>query len=61
MGLGHHISEASTMNETTIQAAFEEWFREEYGRPPGGPAVMTHVAFGVHLLQLLELMQEAQP
>jgi hypothetical protein len=46
------------MNETTIQAAFEEWFREEYGRPPGGPAVMTHVAFGVHLLQLLQLMQE---
>jgi hypothetical protein len=46
------------MNELTIQAAFREWFQEEYGRPPSGPAVMTHVAFGVHLLQLLELMQE---
>lgn len=47
------------MNETTINAAFQEWFRESYGRPPGGHAVMTHTAFGVHLLQLLELMQPA--
>jgi hypothetical protein len=50
----------AAMNELTIQAAFREWFQEEYGRPPSGPAVMTHVAFGVHLLQLLELMQEVE-
>jgi hypothetical protein len=46
------------MNETTIQAAFEEWWRESYGMAPGKHAVMTHTAFAAHILQLLELMQE---
>lgn len=45
------------MNETSIQATFDEWWRESYGRPPAGHAVMTHVAFASHILQLLELMQ----
>lgn len=46
------------MNETTIRAAFEEWWRDSYGRPPGTHAVMTHTAFATHLLKLLELMTD---
>ena len=51
-------AERGSMNETTIQAAFEEWWRESYGMAPGKHAVMTHTAFAAHILQLLELMQE---
>jgi hypothetical protein len=47
------------MNETSIKAAFEEWWLESYGRSPGVHAVMTHTAFAAHILQLLELMQPA--
>lgn len=43
------------MNETSLRAAFEEWWRDSYGVPPGPHAVMTHVAFAAHLLQLLEI------
>jgi len=46
------------MNEATIRAAFEEWWRDSYGKPPGVHAVMTHVAFAAYLLTLLELMQD---
>ena len=49
------------MNEPTIRAAFDEWWRESYGVPPGTHAVMTHTAFAAHILQLLELMQTALP
>jgi hypothetical protein len=28
-------AKGGSMNEPTIQAAFEDWFREEYGRTPG--------------------------
>jgi len=44
------------MNETSIRAAFDEWWRSSYGIPPGTHAVMTHVAFAAHMLTLLELM-----
>jgi hypothetical protein len=44
------------MNETTLEIAFEEWWRDSYGIPPGTHAVMTHVAFAAHMLTLLELM-----
>jgi hypothetical protein len=47
------------MNQESIEAAFKEWWEESYGRAPGTHAVMTHVAFGEHLLRLLELMREA--
>jgi hypothetical protein len=47
------------MNQASINAAFAEWWRESYGVPPGTHAVMTHTAFAAHILQLLELMQEA--
>jgi hypothetical protein len=49
------------MNEATIKAAFEEWWRDSYGVPPGTHAVMTHTAFAAHLLTLLELMQDERP
>jgi hypothetical protein len=46
------------MNEISIRAAFEDWWRDSYGIPPGPHAVMTHVAFAAHLLTLLELMND---
>lgn len=49
------------MNEAAIKAAFEEWWRDSYGVPPGTHAVMTHVAFAAHILQLMELMQDDRP
>lgn len=47
------------MNRESIDACFEEWWRESYGVPPSLQGRMTHVAFGEHLLQLMELMQPA--
>jgi hypothetical protein len=49
------------MNQTTLDIAFKEWWEASYGRPPGIHAVMTHVAFAAHILELLELMQNDQP
>lgn len=46
------------MNDIAIRVAFEEWWRDSYGVPPGTHAVMTHVAFAEHLLKLLELMDD---
>lgn len=46
------------MNEATIRAAFEEWWRDSYGKPPGVHAVMTHTAFAAYLLSLMELMRD---
>ena len=48
-------------NESTLRAAFAEWFADSYGRPPAAQAVLTHVGFAQHILQLQELMQEADP
>lgn len=47
------------MNRESIAAAFEDWWQESYGMPPGTHARMTHTAFGEHLLQLVELIQPA--
>jgi len=47
------------LNQESIEAAFKEWWKDSYGRLPAPHAVMTHVAFGEHLLRLLELMREA--
>lgn len=44
------------MNDHSLELAFAQWWQDSYGRPPGVHAVMTHVAFGRHLLELLELM-----
>lgn len=53
VGSGH-----STMNQTTLEAAFKDWWEESYGRPPGTHAVMTHVSFAEHILKLMELVQD---
>jgi hypothetical protein len=44
------------MNDPAIEAAFAEWWTDSYKRPPAPHAVMTHVAFARHLLELLELV-----
>jgi hypothetical protein len=44
------------MNCESIDAAFEAWWIDSYGTPPGVHARMTHTAFAGHLLKLLELM-----
>jgi hypothetical protein len=46
------------MNETAIKAAFDAWWCDSYGVPPGTHAVMTHVAFAEHILKLVELIQQ---
>jgi hypothetical protein len=46
------------MNESSIRAAFEDWWRDSYGMPPGTHAVMTHTAFAAYLLTLLELTSD---
>ena len=45
------------MDTTEIEAAFRDWWEESYKRPPNAQAVMTHVAFAKHVLQLVELLE----
>jgi hypothetical protein len=45
------------MNAISIEAAFRDWWEESYKRPPAPHAVMTHVAFAEHMLQLIELLE----
>lgn len=47
------------MNEESVKAAFAEWWQDSYGRLPAPHALMTHAAFGCHLLQLVKLLQPA--
>ena len=48
------------MNAISIEAAFRDWWEESYKRPPNAQAVMTHVAFAEHMLQVIELPAEYQ-
>jgi len=48
------------MNQATLEVAFKEWWEASYGRPPSTHAVMTHAAFAAHVLELMELMQDAE-
>jgi hypothetical protein len=45
------------MNAISIEAAFRDWWIDSYNRPPNPQAVMTHVAFAEHMLQLVELLE----
>lgn len=45
------------INDDTVAQLFDEWWRDSYGNPPGGHAVMTHTAFAKYLLELVSLMQ----
>ena len=45
------------MDTAQIEAAFRDWWYDSYNRPPNPQAVMTHVAFTEHVLQLAELLE----
>ena len=45
------------MDATQIETAFREWWEDSYKRPPNAQAVMTHVAFTQHMLELIELIE----
>ena len=45
------------MDDLIIQAAFRDWWEESYKRQPNAQAVMTHVAFAQHMLELIELLE----
>jgi hypothetical protein len=42
-----------------IEAAFSAWWFDSYNRPPNPQAVMTHVAFAKHVIELAELFKES--
>jgi hypothetical protein len=46
------------MNETSVKAAFQEWWLDSYKRPPSQLGAETHVAFAMHILKLMELTKE---
>ena len=48
---------AKPMDTPSIEAAFRDWWIDSYNRPPNPQAVMTHVAFTEHMLQLMELLE----
>jgi hypothetical protein len=45
------------MDTPLIEAAFRDWWLDSYNRPPNPQAVMTHVAFAAHMLELIELLE----
>ena len=45
------------MDATQIETAFRDWWKDSYKRPPAPHAVMTHVAFTQHMLELIELIE----
>ena len=45
------------MDTTEIEAAFRDWWEESYKRPPNAQAVMTHVAFAKHVIELAKLFE----
>lgn len=42
-----------------IEEEFKRWWRDSYGLPPGKHAVMTHVPFAAHILQIAQKSQES--
>ena len=44
------------MDTAVIETAFHDWWIDSYTRPPTAQAVMTHVAFAAHMLELIELL-----
>ena len=45
------------MDTPLIETAFHDWWIDSYKRPPTAQAVMTHVAFTAHMLELIELLE----
>jgi len=44
-----------TTNE--IELAFHDWWLDSYKRPPTAQALMTHVAFAKHVIELAKLFE----
>jgi hypothetical protein len=40
-----------------IESAFRDWWLDSYKRPPTAQALMTHVAFAKHVIQLVHLLE----
>jgi hypothetical protein len=40
-----------------IEVAFRDWWLDSYKRPPTAQALMTHVAFAKHVIQLIHLLE----
>jgi hypothetical protein len=38
-----------------IEAAFHDWWLDSYKRPPTAQALMTHVAFAKHVIELAKV------
>ena len=45
------------MDTPSIEAAFHDWWLDSYKRPPTAQAVMTHVSFAKHVLELAKLFE----
>lgn len=43
-----------------IEEEFRKWWKDSYGRPPGNHAVMTHVPFAVHILEVARKAQSEE-
>lgn len=48
------------MTQEHLTELFKAWWQESYGMPPITHATMTHVAFGMHLLDKLQ-QEDADP
>lgn len=40
------------MDPNFVEEEFKKWWKDSYGKPPGTHAVMTHVPFALHILQI---------
>jgi hypothetical protein len=43
------------MDTPLIESAFHDWWLDSYNRPPNPQAVMTHVAFARHMLEMAKV------
>lgn len=50
----------NTLQGEQIEEEFKRWWRDSYGLPPGKHAVMTHVPFAVHILQVAQKAQDEE-
>jgi hypothetical protein len=48
------------MPDHEIEALFRQWWASSYPTPPGPHALMTHTAFGRHLLELIQQQQQQE-
>lgn len=46
------------MNETSVTAAFQDWWTQSYKRPPAQLGIATHVGFAMHILKFVEMAKD---